>query len=143
MTVMFFSAIDISAVVVATVMSMGLGLIWYAPWVFGPVWKRSSEEKKEKDGLPQSPSWISYLASFVMTFISAYIIGALFGSLLVVTIGGMILVGVCMWAGFVLPVKLADLFYGREDISSFSVIVGYHLLSLVLMSVVIGVFSWL
>ena len=131
------------AVLVAGIVSMVLGFVWYSPMVLGKPWMKErgmtadSMKKAQKD----MGKW--YLISFVLSLVMAYV-------LFHVTVLSMnyfhysklqtgLTTAFWMWLGFVMPVQAtATLFSDKKNWKLFGIDTGYQLVSLLGMGVVIG-----
>src|SRR4029077_3955983 len=68
--------INYVAVVVAALVPMILGMVWYAPSVFGNVWMQLIGKKPEdlpKDAMPQAYAMM-FLAALVLSFVLAHVL---------------------------------------------------------------------
>ncbi|MBI5134088.1 MAG: DUF1761 domain-containing protein [Candidatus Taylorbacteria bacterium] len=142
---MFFENISYITVAIAAIVSVGFGFIWYSPWLFGKRYMKemgisASEvaEAKAKGGKEMSRM---YAMSFALSLATAFVVSSLLGSLIVVSLWGLVLVGFMMWLGFSLPVAANGAIYGKDSLVLFAINSGYQLLSLVLVSVVVGIFG--
>jgi len=140
---MFFGNLNYLVIVVAALVGMGLGALWYSPYVFGPLWLKTkgwSDEhmKAKKEGKPMAPVFALLAAG---TLVSAFILAALFNSLVVVGFWNIILVGVWVWLGFSVPTKLVDYLFGGDSFVFFLISIGHRLVVMVSMSIIIGIFG--
>ncbi|MDP1625246.1 MAG: DUF1761 domain-containing protein [bacterium] len=127
---MFFTDINLITVIVAAVISIALGFVWYAPWFFGSTSLLSSTR-----------GWKAYVGSAVTTLITAFFIASLLNSIVVLGLSGIVMAGFVVWLGFMAPVRVNDYFYGRMPRGAVLVDLGYGLVSTLLMALVIGLFS--
>ncbi len=131
---MFFQNINYWVVVVATVVGMIVGFIWYAPWAFGRLLAKSKQMPAEK---PRARTWIGMTVS---TFVTAFVLAALFNSLVIVGFWGLILAALLLWLGFAVPMKLGDYYFGGDSLAFFLISVGHELAVVVVMSIIVGIF---
>lgn len=139
---MFFTNINVWTVLAAAVAGMLVGFVWYAKWAFGPLWlkhKAWSDEalRAKKEGKPMWPTWLSMSVS---TLASAFILAAVFNSLVVMSLWGILATAFLLWLAFVVPVKLAEYLYGADTLPFFLVSVGHDLVKILIMSVIVGLF---
>lgn len=132
---MFFQNINYWVVIIATIVGMIVGFVWYAPWAFGKLWMKSKGTPSEK---PKPSVWVGMTIS---TLVTAFILAVLFNSLVIVSFWGIILSAFLLWLGFVVPMKLGDYYFGDDNFTFFLLSVGHELAVLVVMSVIIGVFG--
>jgi len=102
--------IDWVGVIIATVAAMVLGAVWYGP-LFGQRWfalvGKTREELKSQGGIGYLLAAVgSFVLAIVMTYVTQW--GAAEG------FGEGIIVGIVMWAGFVLSTQVVGaVFEGR------------------------------
>jgi FtsH-binding integral membrane protein len=144
---MFFQNVSFLTVVIAAIVSIGLGFLWYSPILFGRKWMKEMgytpetiEEHKKKTG-GQKGMAKTYAVMALFTLVTAYIVAALLNSLLVTGFAGLILVAVSVWLAFSMPVALNNVLFGKETKSLFAINMGFQLASLVLMALIIGIFG--
>ena len=140
---MFFGNLNFIVIIVATIVGMGVGAIWYSPFVFGPLWLKSKgwvdeHGKTKKDGRPMLPLMGVMAAG---TFVTALILAALFNSLVVTGISGILFVGLCVWLGFAVPVKLGDYLFGGDSFTFFLLSIGHQFVVTMIMSAIVGIFG--
>ncbi len=127
-----FLHLNLLAVLVAAVVHMVLGLIWFLPRFFGTAWV----ELTGKEMKPAS-RWIP-----------AVMLGHLFMALVLAMIvilanatdvlGGL-LVGVLAWIGFVVPLEAGELVWEKIPFRLFLIRVGNQLVGLGLAGVILAV----
>lgn len=140
---MFFGNINYIVIIIASLVSVGLGFLWYSPFVFGPLWLKTKgwtdEHMKAKK---HGQSMVSVHSALVLSaLVSAFILSALFNSLVVTSFWGILFVGFYVWLGFMVPVKLADYLFGGDSFTFFLISVGHQLLSTLVMALIIGIFG--
>ncbi len=136
---MIISQVNMLAVVVAAVVSMVLGFLWYSPYLFGKQWmKLSGLNSKELDKAKKGMSKL-YGVSFVSTIILAFILSTVLSWSGASTLIEAVTVGFLVWVGFVATVQLTDVLFSKEKNTNLYLInTGYQLVGLVLMSAVIN-----
>lgn len=134
--------VNFIAVLVASVVTMAIGFFWYSPMLFGKPWMKlmgytdaSIKEAKKEMGK-------TYAISFVLTLVSAYVLSHVMGLSDNFYHYSRIMTGVStafwMWLGFVAPVQMTDVLFGKKVWKLFGINTGYQLASLLAMGVVIG-----
>lgn len=127
------------AVLIVSVLSMGLGALWYSPVMFLNRWARLARIDMDKEG---EPVIIPMMVAFAVTFLTAWVLagsvaiawhfygGAYFGSAVVTA--------VTLWAGFTAARFIThDVFEGRP--SQLTVLnIGFELATILIMAIVIG-----
>jgi hypothetical protein len=130
------------AVLLAAVVSMVIGFVWYSPILFAKSWmKEMGYKASEMKGMQKKmgPMYgLSFLASLLIAYVLTHVIAMgeyFFGA----TGIGMGLQGAFWsWLGFVMPVQLTDVLFGGKSWKLFFMNTGYQLVSLLGMGVVLG-----
>lgn len=123
--------IDLFAVGIAAVIYTLIYFLWYSPWLFGPVWLKHAPGKVAKKK-------VQLIWNFILGLVIAYFIAFFQAHLGVTTVSDGVFVGFCFWIGLVAPTLLSPAVWGRKDIVLFFIEGGAKLLSLLVMSGMIG-----
>ncbi|MAE13157.1 hypothetical protein CMO92_01210 [Candidatus Woesearchaeota archaeon] len=138
----FYTTVELWAVVVAALVSMVLGAAWYSPGMFGKMWIKLSgftkkdQERAEEEGMG-SRYFLGFLSSLVMSFVLAVmirIVGAGSG------VSGAI-VGFWLWLGFIATTTLGMVLWERKPFQLYLLNNGYSLMSLLVMGVMLGLWA--
>lgn len=128
------------AILVAAVISMVIGFLWYSPSLFGNQWIKLSGFTKEK--MKGSTMGKIYGISFVVSLVTAFILthalvfaGSFLGTK-GVNLG--LMTGFWNWLGFIMPVQLTGWLFERKPFNLFLINTGYQLASLVGMGIVLA-----
>ncbi|MFT4281781.1 DUF1761 domain-containing protein [Microbacterium sp.] len=127
------------AVAIATVLSMGLGALWYSPALFLDRWATLARIDMTKRGAPVA---LAMLVSLAVTFLTAWVLAGSVAIAWHFYDGGYLLsalvTAVTLWAGFTAArVITHDVFEGRP--SQLTVLtMGFELTTVVIMALVIG-----
>jgi hypothetical protein len=126
--------IDFLTVIVAAFLNMVIGFFWYSKWLFGPSWAKCHHMKEgECRGRRQA---IAYTA--VVSLIIAYFLAFFEGHLGVTTVTDGMFVGFCLWLGFVATTQISSVIWCKAPWKLFLIDTSGKLLSLLVMSGVIG-----
>ncbi len=131
-------------VLVAAIVSMAIGFVWYTV-LFGKPWmklmgytKASMEEARKGMGK-------TYAINFVLTLVTAYVLfhvivmsEAYFGNPMVTT---GLMTAFWSWLGFIMPVQATDALFGGKPWKLFWINTGYQLVSLLGIGLTIGLMS--
>ncbi len=132
---MFFTGINMIAVVVATIVGFAAGSVWYT--VFGKSW--AIAQGKEPGSFRPSPG--PFVLALVAQFIMALMLAGVIGHLGPVTFHGSIISAIMIWAGFIATtIVVNDSFQGANVMLSV-IDAGHWLVVLMLMGAVIGMFG--
>lgn len=137
---MFLTEVPPLAVIIAALVNIVLGSIWYAPFAFGRTWFQdlgrpiTDSDKYTNEGM--GPIYgILALASLIIS----YILGVLIIRFEAMTFWQGAQLGFWLWLGLIAPVKLNDVLFGGRTQRMFSIDLGFYLTSIVLMGGLIAV----
>lgn len=140
---MFFGNLNYIVIVIAALVGMALGYIWYSPFLFGPLWLKTKgwtdEHMKVKKNGQSMPRVFATMT--LGTLVSAFILAGLYNSLVIVGFWGIVLVALSVWVGFVVPAKLIDYLFGGDSFVFFLLSIGHELIVIVIMALIIGIFG--
>ncbi|MBY0376407.1 DUF1761 domain-containing protein [Patescibacteria group bacterium] len=108
--------INIWAVLVASIVSMIIGSIWYGP-LFGKLYMKCldmdswSEEKKAE---MKKAMMKSYTGQFIASVVSFYVLAWLIGGLHMIGFMGGFQAAFWVWLGFIVPMKFGDALWGGK-----------------------------
>lgn len=131
---------NITAVVVATIAYMIVGMLWYGP-LFGKHWLKTmglSEKdlKKKKKGLGRALT-----ASFITGLVTAYVLSYAIGYFNVKSIGLAANIAFWIWLGFVAAVNLPNYFYEQKPLKLYAIHAAYQLVYLVIMAAILALWA--
>ncbi len=135
----FIGAVNWLAVIVCAALSMVIGFIWYGP-LFSKPWAILTGWTSEKSAaLPKS----KLVTSYVMAFIAAFVISSVLAIvLLAVKANGIadgIITAIVLWVGFTGATIGVNMTFERRPLSLFGIEAGFHLLTLIIYSIVLSV----
>lgn len=124
------------AVIVAAILRMVIGTVWYSPVAFGPVWQRLTGITQEKmmAGLPKAIV-TDLILSLIMAFILLYAV-TYAGATDVATGGG---VGFLNWLGFIFTIFAGLWAYEGRSVRLTAINAGFNLVALILMGAILAV----
>ncbi len=131
------------AVLVAAIVSMVIGFLWYGP-LFGKPWMREMGMSKEKmDAAMKKDMGKSYGLMFVGSLVMSYVLAhaTIFaGTYLGVTgVSAGLMSGLWNWLGFVAPVTLGSVLWEGKSWKLWFLNNGYYLVTLLAMGVTLAV----
>lgn len=136
-------AVNIWAVLLATLSTMVVGAIWYTPRVFGDRWMALA--KVDPDQAQQSGA-TPIVITVIVSFVSAYAL-AILANITHVFYGGSYLantalIGVVAWAGFTAARFIThDAFEGRPTALT-TMNIAHELVTVLVMALIIGAFGY-
>lgn len=126
------------ALLLAAAASMAVGYLWYSPLLLGKPWMKEMGLTKEKmDGMKGGMAK-TYVISYITALVMAYVLK------MMVTLTGStgmsdtIILAFWIWLGFVAPVQLTEVLFGRKSYNLYFTNTGYQLASLFVMGIVIS-----
>lgn len=130
-----FAGINWLAVIVAAVLGVAIGFVWYMPQVFGRRWAATIGRD-----LPSSAevSPAIYLVNVVQALVVAYVLALLISGLGVASLAEGIIVGFVVWLGFAAVPALNAVLFERRSLEYWMINAGYALVSIVAMAAVIA-----
>lgn len=130
------SQINYLSIIAAAVVSFGIGMAWYSPFLFARPWMRLSGLTDElmRQRNPIFPLTVSFTADLVLSYVLLHFMqyaGANSAAL------GLI-AGFWAWLGFIATVQLSDALFTGKPFSLFLINTGYRLASLLAMGAILG-----
>lgn len=126
------------AVIVAAVLQIVLGFLWYGP-IFGKQWM--GYMKMTPSQASQQGMTTMYVWSAVMSLITAYVLSLFVDYMGAKAAGAGIATGFWAWLGFVVPVTAASVLYEKRPTGLWILNAGYQLVSLALMGALLAVWA--
>lgn len=128
----------VEAILIAAIVNMLVGALWYSEYLFGSLWRRSIKLRDRELVMVQGNA---YRASFVSALIMAYVMAYLLQFTKAASLGQAMSAGVWLWLGFVFTTQLTTTFFARRPIMLMLIDSGYFLMAMVCMSIVFTIFT--
>ena len=126
------------AVFLAAVAAMATGFLWYSPFLFGKAWvtlrgmtDQNFQQAKQK-GMAKT-----YFMAFVNSLVMAFVLACILYLTAVPTVLDALLVGLMLWAGFVMTVLLGSVLWDGRPFKLYLINAGHYLLVMIVMSIII------
>jgi mannitol-specific phosphotransferase system IIBC component len=136
--------INYLAVLVAAILSMILGYIWYGP-LFGKLWMRLMGFTKESMSEGKSKMAKTYSIMFIGTLLMSFTLAhsIVFASAYMNSAGvdAGLTAGIWNWLGFVVPVSLGSVLWDGKPWKLWFINAGYYLVALLMMGVLLAVWA--
>lgn len=129
--------VNYPAVLIAAILNMVVGAIWYSPAVFGTKWMELTG-KKPGDMQPGSMGK-SYGLMFLAALVLAFALAKFVGYLQATTLIGGARAGIWIWIGFVLTTTSGLYIFEGRPAKLYALNNGFHLVSLVIMGALLAV----
>ena len=129
---------NLFAVIVAAIIPMIIGALWYSPVMFAKKWMAligKTEEEIKKSMNPMKMYGLSFVASLVMAYVLAHIvINAGYSGF-----GGGMQAGFWLWLGFVLTTNSSSVLFESRPSGLYWMNVFYYLVCILLMGGLLAV----
>ncbi len=131
-------SVNYLAVVVAAVVSIIIGSLWYSPLLFGNVWMRLQRfTKKDMDKAKQKGMVKSYIMASIGSLVTAFVLGYLIDMIGKDVYTG-ILLALLAWLGFIVTTSLGSVLWEGKPVSLYVLNILFHLVNLVVMGLILG-----
>jgi hypothetical protein len=131
----YFSGLNIWAMLVAIVIRMVVGTLWYNPMLFGKRWMaliNMTEEDMEGQGAAMGLAVIPAL-------IEVYVLAVLINYVGATTIAGGLFTGFFVWLGFIATVGYQGVIFEKRPLALFSINTFYELVTLLIIGPVLAI----
>jgi hypothetical protein len=129
--------INYIAVVVAAIVPMVLGALWYSPALFARPWMRAVGRTEEE----LTGAQLGYLISAVGALLMSYMLARIVRWAEVDNLWNGALVGLHVWLGFVATVLAVTTYFGGRPRQLWFINAGYQLVALVLVGAIHGAWT--
>lgn len=120
--------VDLMAILVATIVNMVVGFVWYSPMLFAKQWSKLTGRKTDEMGDGASTYAITTLGAIIQSLILAHFV--VYAGATTALKGA--IVGFWLWLGFVaIPQKVNTLFAGTRK-KLWAINTGYFLVVLLI-----------
>lgn len=130
---------NLTAVLVAAIINMVVGALWYSPVLFSKEWMKQTG-KKESD-LNKKGANKMYGISFVVSLVLAYALAHFIYFTGARTAADGAKTALWLWVGFVAATHLPNYLFEGRPLKLYKINVGYHLVSMVIMGAVLASFT--
>ena len=125
--------IDLLAILIAAVVYLIIGCVWYSPWLFGTAWRAHCGFEKDFKTRKFAILW-----SFIASLVAAYILSFFVAYLGVTTVSDGMFVGFLVWVGFIATTIISRVIWSRASFKLFLIDGGYRLLGYLVMGGILG-----
>jgi len=125
-------SVNILAIIVAAIIHMLTGLIWYQEKAFGSTWSKLTG----KD-LSPSKQWlpVGILGHLILVFVLAVIIILATAT----TIFNGAFIGILVWLGFIVPLEIGELIWEKIQFKLFLIRISEHFVALILAGAILAI----
>lgn len=132
--------INLTAVLITTILSMIIGSLWYSPLLFGRMWMKAMKvtEKQIKDAKKKGMGG-TYFAQFVATFITSYVLAHFIDYLGSTTAGAGAQTAFWLWIGFIAPVTIGAVLWENKPLKTYIISILHYLVCLLVSGAILAV----
>lgn len=128
-------AVNFLAVLVAAIVSMVIGAVWYSPLVFGKIWMKLSGV------MPKGGAVKSYLIGGISTLVTSYVLAHFIHFAEATTVVQGITAGFWLWLGFIATTTLSSVIWEGKPVKLYILNNAYSLVSLIVMGAILSVWQ--
>ncbi len=129
--------INYVAVIIAALVPMALGALWYSPALFARPWMRAvGRDEEERGGMGRG-----YVLSVIAAVLSSYALARVERWAEVDDLWNGALVGMLVWLGFVAGLLAVVTYFGGRPRVLWVINAGYQFVSLAVMGAILGVWT--
>ncbi|HSU73247.1 MAG TPA: DUF1761 domain-containing protein [Candidatus Binatia bacterium] len=129
--------VNIWAILVATIIQMVLGFLWYGP-LFGKIWMKEMRFDPKKKP-PKGTMTKSYVIMIVSAFIMAYVLAHFVKLLSVTSLAGACQIAFWIWLGFVATIQVGSVLWEGKSWKLFAINAAYWLVGIFFMAWVLAI----
>lgn len=126
---------NIVAVIVAAAAGFAVGGIWYAPFMFGPLWSRLSPLEEDQRG---ASGMREYTVAVACTVVQALVLYMILLGTQSLALAPALWVAFLLWAGFTAAPSLAEAVFSKRPVGAWLVDSGHRLAVALVMALVLG-----
>lgn len=133
--------INLVPVVIAGVINMILGALWYSPLVIGKLWMRSMGKTDEqiKQGFSSAAMGLTYVVNTIASLVFAYVLAHIIKFANLHTFAQGVNVGFWVWLGFVVTTVIPGYLYESRPKMLYFLFIIYQLISITIMGGVLAI----
>lgn len=127
--------LNLVPVIIAGVINMILGALWYSPLVAGKLWMRSmgKTEDELKQGFSSAAMGMTYVVNTIASLVFAYVLAHLVKFSMVNTFSQGVMIGFWVWLGFVVTTAIPGYMYESRPKMLYLLFIVYQLISITIM----------
>lgn len=130
--------VNLFAVLVAAVLNMLIGFVWYHPKVLGTQWMKLSGVTAKDIEAGKSQMGKTYGMMMVAALVMAFVLGKFIQMAGATTIASGAMIGFWAWVGFVATVMLNTVMFEGRALKLYYLNVGYYFVAFLVMGAVLA-----
>lgn len=125
------------AVLIAAVINMAVGFVWYSPALFAKPWMKAlGKSPEDLKGAATGPLYmINTVASLILAYVLAHFVK--FSGATTALMG--LQTGIWAWIGFVITILLPVYLFESRPIKLYFIYISYQLVSFILMGIILAI----
>ncbi|MBZ0202869.1 MAG: DUF1761 domain-containing protein [Ignavibacteria bacterium] len=133
--------INLVPVIIAGVINMILGSLWYSPFVIGKLWMRAMGKTEEeiKQGFSTGAMGMTYVVNTISSLVFAYVLAHIIKFASLSTFAQGVNVGFWVWLGFVVTTVIPGYMYESRPKMLYFLFIIYQLISITIMGGVLAI----
>jgi len=129
---------DILIILIAALLNMAIGAVWYSSFLFGDRWFFLSGYNKNdatQMDLMKKGAMTSYIVSGLNSFIIAFVLWFILQKVVVTSFSEAVFTALILWSGFVVTTSLTNTLFSRRTKELWAIDTGYHCAGMVVMTI--------
>jgi len=128
------------AIIVAAIVNVVLGSLWYSPMLFAKPWAKAMGMTKEQMAKGAKMSAGMYVPPMIAALVTSYVMAWFLNALNVTTVGGGIQIGFLAWLGFTTTAQVLNswVFSNGRPKEAYFINTGYHLVVFCIMGAILA-----
>lgn len=123
--------LNLLAILVAWIVHVAMGLLWFSKPLFGVAWSKLTSQD-----LKPAKKWV--LAGFIGHLLMAITLAVLIKISGATTGSGGLIIGLLVWAGFIVPLEIGELVWEKIPFKLFLIRSGNHFVGLAISGFILG-----
>lgn len=138
----YFMFINLVAVLVASLVGMAIGALWYSPLLFGNLWMNlSGMSKADMDKAKQNGMTSRYVIAFVALLVTNYILALFVQYAGATTFADGVSIGALVWLGFFAMSMLSTVLWENKSFLLYALQTMHYLIVLTLAAGILAVWG--
>jgi len=134
--------VNYAAILVASVVSMAIGMYWYSRKGFGKQWlKLQGISMKDAEKMHKGKMAKCMVGGFIVTIVTAYVLSMFNGMLNANTAMAGATIAFWAWLGFAAPVEFGSVLWENRKVKLFYINAAHTLVSMVVMGAILAVWG--
>jgi len=132
-------SINLLPVVVAGIINMAIGMLWYSPYLFGKPWMRL--QGKTADDLKSASVGIMYVINTILALVTAYVLAHIIKYANLNTISQGAMAGFWIWLGFVVTTILPVYMFEKRPKLLYIIYISFQFVSFAVMGGLLAIWK--